>query len=85
MQHIPFDLISAPFAVKMSPKPSLPQSRHSVQLVLTGNTLNALSSFMKRCVRSFTPYGGFAIMIAAWLAVPSFASQFEPVAMNRIY
>jgi Sigma-54 interaction domain len=32
------DLISAPCAVKMSQKSSLPQSRHSVQLVLTGNT-----------------------------------------------
>jgi hypothetical protein len=35
--RIVFDLISAPFAVKMSQKPSLPQSLHSVQLVLTGN------------------------------------------------
>src|SRR5258708_37614013 len=34
-----FDLISAPCAVKMSPILSLPQSPHSVQLVLTGNTL----------------------------------------------
>ena len=33
-----FDLISAPCAVKMSLKSSLPQSLHSVQLVLTGNT-----------------------------------------------
>src|SRR5208282_6044068 len=32
-----FDLISAPFAVKMSHKPSLPQSLETVQLVLTGN------------------------------------------------
>src|SRR5271154_4161344 len=32
-----FDLISAPFALKMSHKPSLPQSLDSVQLVLTGN------------------------------------------------
>src|SRR5271155_4482873 len=33
-----FDLISAPFALKMSQKPSLPQSLQTVQLVLTGNT-----------------------------------------------
>jgi hypothetical protein len=33
-----FDLISAPSAVKMSQKSSLPQSLQSVQLVLTGNT-----------------------------------------------
>ena len=32
-----FDLISAPSAIKMSQKSSLPQSLHSVQLVLTGN------------------------------------------------
>src|SRR5271156_5048047 len=32
-----FDLISAPFALKMSQKPSLPQSLQTVQLVLTGN------------------------------------------------
>src|SRR6202158_5547794 len=32
------DLISAPLAVTMSPKPSLPQSRPFVQLVLTGNS-----------------------------------------------
>ncbi|MGD1029240.1 hypothetical protein, partial [Candidatus Binatus soli] len=35
-----FDLISAPFGVKMSQKPSLPQSLQTVQLVLTGNTRN---------------------------------------------
>src|ERR1019366_5839226 len=35
-----FDLISAPFAVKMSQKPSLPQSLQTVQLVLTGNTMS---------------------------------------------
>jgi hypothetical protein len=34
-----FDLISAPCAVKMSQNSSLPQSRHSVQLVLTGNSV----------------------------------------------
>src|SRR5271156_6084670 len=33
-----FDLISAPFALKMSQKPSLPQSLQTVQLVLTGNS-----------------------------------------------
>src|ERR1700719_1994354 len=33
-----FDLIVRSFAAKMSPKPSLPQSLHSVQLVLTGNS-----------------------------------------------
>ncbi|MGA2860094.1 MAG: hypothetical protein ABSE40_24780, partial [Candidatus Sulfotelmatobacter sp.] len=33
-----FDLISAPFGVKMSQKPSLPQSLQTVQLVLTGNS-----------------------------------------------
>ena len=33
-----FDLISAPFVVKMSQKTSLPQSPQTVQLVLTGNT-----------------------------------------------
>src|SRR4029077_639771 len=33
-----FDLISAPSAVKMSQKPSPPQLRQSVQLVLTGNS-----------------------------------------------
>ena len=33
-----FDLISTPLVVKMSQKPSLPQSLHSVQLVLTGNS-----------------------------------------------
>jgi hypothetical protein len=33
-----FDLISAPFAVTMSQKPSLPQSLQTVQLVLTGNS-----------------------------------------------
>src|SRR5271156_7078259 len=38
-----FDLISAPFAVKMSHKPSLPQSLETVQLVLTGNTHGSLS------------------------------------------
>src|SRR5271166_5420601 len=32
-----FDLISAPSAVKMSQKPSLPQLPQTVQLVLTGN------------------------------------------------
>ncbi len=32
-----FDLISTPFGVKMSLNHSLPQSPHSVQLVLTGN------------------------------------------------
>src|SRR5271156_2718037 len=34
-----FDLIPTPFAVKMSQKPPLPQSLHSVQLVLTGNNI----------------------------------------------
>src|SRR5271169_324408 len=34
-----FDLISAPFALKMSQKPSLPQSLQTVQLVLTGNMI----------------------------------------------
>src|SRR5260221_4920108 len=34
-----FDLISAPCAVKMSPILSLPQSPHSVQLVLTRNSI----------------------------------------------
>ncbi|MGD1026619.1 MAG: hypothetical protein ABR989_02615, partial [Candidatus Binatus soli] len=36
-----FDLISAPFGVKMSQKPSLPQSLQTVQLVLTGNSPQA--------------------------------------------
>src|ERR1700731_770931 len=35
-----FDLISAPSALKMSQQPSLPQSFQTVQLVLTGNTLD---------------------------------------------
>src|SRR5271156_55487 len=37
-----FDLISAPFALKMSQKPSLPQSLQTVQLVLTGNSMHHL-------------------------------------------
>ena len=39
-----FDLISAPCAVKMSQKSSLPQSLHSVKLVLTGNTESSAAS-----------------------------------------
>ncbi len=38
-----FDLISGPSAVKMSQKSSLPQSLHTVQLVLTGNAISRLN------------------------------------------
>jgi len=39
-----FDLIARSFAVNMSSKSSLPQSPHSVQLVLTGNTIGGATT-----------------------------------------
>src|SRR5271154_6000357 len=58
-----FDLISAPFAVKMSHKPSLPQSLETVQLVLTGNTL------------PFTHCHMVSLFVESLLLVPSRSRQ----------